>query len=206
MSQSSRTSSWIGRLTNRQQSQPQSPGQPAPAGNTEIQVAGTFLMDLLFGLGPYRSLVLRSMVKRDIARVNPESWYPMQNLSRTLEEVQTSIGPHILFWVGRKTAQQLLLRAEAVFESPHDAIAVLDRCYRLSHRIQPAESPNALPVGNWQFNRRGAGAAEVLIQSPYPHEWLHGLICGAVRDGDPMVQVQTTSTQAGQSAFVLRWD
>ena len=190
----------------RSQTAAQPPGEISGSGDAAVEVAGTFLLDVLFGLGPYRSLMLHAMVRHEIGRVNPEAWYERRLLVSCLEEMGSKIGPHILFWIGKKTAAEIFNRAEAVAETPHDALVMLDRRYRMAHRVNPPDGSCAESVGEWLFERQESGRAGASIESPYPQQWLFGLLSGAVRDADPLVQIQPLPAEGSRHRFDLRWN
>lgn len=206
MSTTSRPQQWLGRLIGRSQTSAQPPTELSGSGDATVEVAGTFLLDVLFGLGPYRSLMLHAMVRHDIGRVNPEAWYERKRLVSCLEEMGAKIGPHILFWIGKKTSVEIFNRAEAVAETPHDALVMLDRRYRMAHRVNPPDGSSVEGVGEWTFERQESGHASASIESPYPQQWLFGLLSGAVRDADPLVQVQALPSSGQTHRFDLHWN
>ena len=209
MSQRSRTQTWIDRLRSRSSAAlAQPPTQSPSSGDATIEVSGTFLLDLLFGLGPYRALMLNSMVRYEIGRVNPDAWYERNRLVAALSDMGTKIGPHILFWIGKKTATEIFQRAETVAETPHDALVILDRRYRLAHRLNPSDGQASEAVGQWAFDRLEVGRGQVAIETPYPQQWVFGLLSGAVRDADPLVQIQAVppASSPTEYRFELRWN
>ncbi len=207
MSQHLRPQTWIDRLTAQKSKKAgQPPTQTHGIADATVEVSGSFLLDILFGLGPYRSLMLHSMLRHEIGRINPDNWYDRRRLVAALHEMESKIGPHILFWIGKKTAAEIFQRAEAVAETPHDALVLLDRRYRLSHRLNPNDGRAPEPIGQWVFERIESGRARVSIETPYPQQWIFGLLSGAVRDADPLVQIQSLPNVGQAYVFDLRWN
>jgi hypothetical protein len=143
-----------------------------------VEVNGETVLAVVAGMGAFRSAALQLLAENGIELPEPGRWYPQQSWLNAFKVIAERVGDATLRSIGRAIPEHA--QWPPALESVKDALASIDVAYHLNHRIgkQALFDQGTLHegIGHYRFEDRGARAAFVVCDNPYPCAFDIGIV------------------------------
>jgi hypothetical protein len=111
-----------------------------------------------------KELAMRLIAEHGIRDINPDKWYPLQDLFDGFKEISNKLGTGAFFRVGEKIPENAKFpEHKDIFE----AFTILDQAYHMNHR--------GGEIGHYILKEKGENHIIVEANNPYPCELDKGL-------------------------------
>lgn len=172
-----------------------------------VEVLGGVIMSILEGMGDYKAIGQKILSENGIDEINPEGWYPLQNLLDAMKIVSDKLGADTLYLIGSKIPEVAMFPPG--IENLEQGMPLIDMAYHMNHRNGE--------IGSYSFKMIDENTAEMVAHNPYPCDFDRGLCSGFAKKFPPtnvtedgvtvMLDDEKESRQAGAetSTYTMMW-
>ena len=128
------------------------------------RVHGSFIQGIISAVGTFRSMVEEILLSHNIAEIQPDGWYLLQDCLDILKSIAQKTGDKTMFMIGNAAVKAAVTPASP--GSIEEAILQQDQYYKMNHKGDG---------GGFTINSINSTSASMLVRTPYPI----GLIMGA---------------------------
>jgi hypothetical protein len=134
-----------------------------------VEVLGQAVLSIMGGMELIKQRALRILGENGISSLEPNRWYPQQNVLNALKLIFEKIGPSTVRTIGRKIPETA--EFPPFIDSIEKALASIDMAYRMNHR-------GAEWMGAYRLKPIRPRQVALECENPYPCDMDLGLIEG----------------------------
>ena len=145
------------------------PLMPRDIRTTDAEVMGNSLRAIIDSMGLMKLAAHRILGEQGIADAQPNQWYPLQAVVRSLEAVRVQVGPRTVRAIGQRITTYAIVPSH--IDTFTRLMPSLDATYRMNHR-------GTRGLGGYYYLGGTAASARMRCDNPYPCEFDQGLFEG----------------------------
>lgn len=134
---------------------------------TSVEVYGRSVQAVVSAMEFLKLKAQRILATHGIESLQPEQWYPLQNVINSFEDILKQVGPHTTRAIGRAVPKSAVF--PPAINSFESALLSLDQAYRMNHR-------GSGDIGSYRFIPGEGRSARMMADNPYPCEFDQGIM------------------------------
>jgi len=135
--------------------------------SNRVEVYGRSVQALVNAMEFLKLRAQRVLASHGIQNLEPEKWYPMQNVLSSFEDILKQVGPHTTRAIGHALPKNAAFPPH--IDSFESALLSLDQAYRMNHR-------GSGDIGSYRVHNGGNRTSTVVCDNPYPCEFDQGIM------------------------------
>ena len=190
---------------------------------SDIEVPGHGILSFMDALQFFQSIGKSILNQEKIGKlvdgnyvIEPDVWYPMENMLTILQIVKAKTGPNTLKQVGYKTPENVQFPPD--IDSIHKAIQSINIAYHLNHRKAGIpmfnQATGQMTGGIGHYGYEAVPNSKKIISvcaNPYPSEYDEGILQAMARKFEANAMVKLDETQPSRRkgdkscTFIITW-
>lgn len=172
----------------------------------DTELTGQTVLSLITNIN-YRNIET-IVARHHLSQVNPEAWYPLQDVLNVLRDISAATGSTFNFVsIGMAAAQLAYIPPEMEHFSVEQILQQYSKIYKMRHR-----GGNA---GAVQVESISPTHLKIIMDTPYPDDIMYGVMYGYARrflpDGTPIIvrydENHLRMSHGGQSTILhVMWE
>jgi hypothetical protein len=177
-----------------------------PEDYKDYQILGANLQTILDGFGSFTLLASKILLEAGLgtiddegiglAKLDPAQWYPVPNLLRAWERIQTEFGEFTIKQAGLHIAKRAKQVSDAHFQNLETAFKLMDAGYLINHAkngvpmFNPQTGQAMEGIGHYRL-RPGANKNQLIfdVDALYPCAFAAGIVEGVALIFDPKAKM-----------------
>lgn len=168
----------------------------------EIEMLGVCLQNTYDGFGVFKSLASKVLLRHGLGKMGPEGlavfepdgWYRLEDVLRSMENIAQEVGEAILFRVGFSIPKNAVFPPSIT--TIYNALGSIDIAYHMNHRKKGRVMFDGVTgvmlegIGHYRYSQKDGQSALIVCENSCPCELDRGLLTSMALRFEPKAVVK----------------